>query len=73
MHVSYGVKILFFRSVEEINPLLYNISLSSKDSIDFEGIITSQNKKGTVSELIHQLEKFYCGPLAAEFDHLPVS
>jgi 2-oxoglutarate dehydrogenase complex dehydrogenase (E1) component-like enzyme len=63
-----------FRDIEELNPALYDISLSSKDKFDYEGLLhNDSSKQGTVSNIVEQLEKLYCGPLTAEFEHLPVS
>lgn len=49
--------------------------LTEKDSskIWTNGLVAGENQQTLVSELIQQLEKLYCGSVAAEFEHLPVS
>lgn len=42
-------------------------------SYDLQGILYSDKSAASVSEIVQMMEKMYCGPLTAEFEHIPVS
>ena len=57
--------------VEELQPSLYG--LSHDDSpYDVTGILHMEKSQATLADVIDRLEKAYCGPLTAEFNHLTV-
>lgn len=56
----------------EINLQSYGLSTDSIEEFDIEGMLGSGQSKTTIPQLVNTLESIYCGPIAAEFDHLQV-
>lgn len=60
------------RTPEVLNPDLYG--LNDPDRVhDIHDILHTGQKSATLKDLVQILEDTYCGPLTAEFLHLPVS
>ncbi|XP_060070880.1 2-oxoadipate dehydrogenase complex component E1-like [Ylistrum balloti] len=56
--------------VPELCPSKYGLSVDSQDSFSTEGILCTDQGTMTLSQMVKFLDKEYCGPIAAEFDHL---
>ncbi|XP_059162546.1 2-oxoadipate dehydrogenase complex component E1-like [Physella acuta] len=59
------------RSLPELNFKQYGLTEKDGSKIWTNGLVAGENQQTSVSELIQQLEKLYCGSIAAEFEHLP--
>ena len=62
-----------FRSHPELDLRHYGVTAADNSSVPLSGIFYGGGDAMPVSELIDQLERTYCGAVAAEFEHLTVS
>lgn len=58
------------KDLVELEPSTYGLSLSEVHSL--EGLTHVGMKQGSVEETVQLLKQLYCGPIAAEFQHLKV-
>ena len=63
----------FNRDVLELSPSFYGLTADDGVSHKLHGILHTGQEQATTAQIVQMLEQMYCGPITAEFQHLPVS
>lgn len=58
------------KDLVELDPSTYGLALS--EVLSLEGLTHVGLKQGSVEETVKLLRQLYCGPIAAEFQHIEV-
>ena len=64
---------LFYSTPRELSLSQYGVSLDSQETVETAGLVQGLGSRATINEVITKLEEVYCGSVAAEFQHIPVS
>ncbi|CAL1533206.1 unnamed protein product [Lymnaea stagnalis] len=58
-------------NLPELDLSLFGVEKMGNLELKTLGLLSGAREKISISDLVQRLEKLYCGPLAAEFQHLP--
>ena len=62
-----------FRVVEDLDVSMLGLSATDDSVYNVQGILNNGMTTGSLNQIVEELEKMYCGPLAVEYQHIPVS